>query len=280
MAAHHAPCQRIANNARLLVNFLQHEIGVSAFFGSINVPVHMRCCRVYFGAIRVEIRNARRRKLGKLAIFQHHHIARFVQKRNHVACHIRACFALPHNKRAVLARHHNGARFGRTCYCQAIRAIDHFRGAAHRRKQISLIRAFHQMSHHFRIGSTHKMMPIGLQLFTQLRKILNNAIVHHRNRAIARGMRMRIHLAGFAVRCPARMPNAARATQLHALHRLLKRRNFALAPHHVQAVGLINSHARRVVPAILQLLQALNQKRRRRLAAGISHNSAHKNSLC
>ena len=40
-AGDQAAGQRIANDARLLVNLLQHEVGVPALFGNVEIPIDM-----------------------------------------------------------------------------------------------------------------------------------------------------------------------------------------------------------------------------------------------
>ena len=158
VATHHTTRQCIADNARLLVDFLQHEIGITAFFGSINIPVNMGHRRLNLVAARIVICDIRRRELGKLAIFQNNDVACSLQQGNHIACHIRAGRAASHYQRAILARNHDNAGLGRARYRQAICAVDAFRCSTNGRKKIALVRAFHQVSHYFGVGCAGKVV--------------------------------------------------------------------------------------------------------------------------
>ena len=279
MAAHHTTRQRVADNARLLVDFLQHEIGIAAFFSGINIPVNMSHGRLNLVAVCIVICDIHRRELGKLAVFQNNDVTRCLQQGNHIACHIRAGCAASYHQRTVLARNHNNAGLGRARYRQTIRAIDAFRCSANSCKKIAVIRAFHQVSHYFGIGCAGKVVSFAFQFFAQLSKVFYDAVMHYRNGAVARYLGMRVCLARLAVRCPTCMTNAACARQANAFHRLLKRRNLSFATHHMQPVGLHNGHAGGVVSTILQLFQALDQEGSRSLRSRITHNSAHRQPL-
>ena len=39
---HHAPGKRVADGTRLFVDLLEHEVGVAALLGGVDVPVHVR----------------------------------------------------------------------------------------------------------------------------------------------------------------------------------------------------------------------------------------------
>ena len=99
MAVHHAAGKRVANRARLLVDFLQHEIGETTLFSCGNIPINMRDGWVDFATFLVEILNrrlaVRKRELREGAVFEHDHIARLVDERHDIARDERAAFAWP-----------------------------------------------------------------------------------------------------------------------------------------------------------------------------------------
>ena len=74
------------------------------------------------------------------------------------------------------------------------------------------------------------------------------------------------------------MADAHGAGQLFAaLEDAVQHAQAPLGLHHVDAGVVVHRHARGVIAAVLQLLQAIEQNGRRLLLADISYNAAHDN---
>jgi hypothetical protein len=69
--------------------------------------------------------------------------------------------------------------------------------------------------HHFRIGLRGEKNPLAFELFLELTKILDDAVVNDGH--LAGDMRMRVHLVGSTVRRPAGMADTGGSVQRSAI---------------------------------------------------------------
>ena len=212
MAVHQAPGQRVADDAGLLVDLLHHEVGVAALLGHVDVPINVRDLRVVdLLPGRAEVADAGRRELRGLAVAQHHHVAGGVDERDHVRCNVGAVRALPHHQRGVLAHGHDRARLGIAGHGQRIGADEPRGRLAHGLQQVARVRLLHQVRHHLGVGLARELVAPGGQLVAQFGEVLDDAVVDDGDMAAAGCVRVRVALAGAAVRGPARVADAARA---------------------------------------------------------------------
>ena len=109
-AVHKPPSKRVADDARLLVNLLQHEIGIAALFGQVKVPIDMRDARLNRTSRLVGVFDARRGHARVLAVPQDDDVTRGIDHGNHVGSDVYAVFSLPDNNRGILSRDRNDAR--------------------------------------------------------------------------------------------------------------------------------------------------------------------------
>ena len=278
-AAHQTARQRIADDARLLVDLLEHEVGVSALLGHVEVPVNVRDPGIFDdlagGGV---VRHALGRELGQLAVVHDHHVARGVDHGDDVAGDVGALHALAHHQRGVLARGHDGARLVGGHDGQRIGAHQTLACGTNGGQQVGRAvaqRLLDQMRHHLGVGVAGEGMPRGLQLLAQVGEVLDDAVVHHGDAAVAAGVRMGISLARTAVGCPTRMSDAAGAFEVEMPQRVRQAGNLALAVHHLELAVLVDGHSGAVVAAILKARQALDQDALRRACARETDDSAH-----
>ena len=280
MAVHHATGKRVANRARLLVDFLQHEIGETTLFSCGNIPINMRDGWVDFATFLVEILNrrlaVRKRELREGVVFEHDHIARLIDECHDVARDKRAGFALAHHDGRVFAGAHDDTRLGVAHNRDAIRASQAISRLAHGLEQIAVVGLFNQMGNDFGVGLAREHVSATDELFFERGIVLNDAIMHHGDIIRAGRMRVRVILARFAVGCPARMANAARAVDVHALNHGFKAGDLANLVLHVEAQRRLHGDARRIVAAVFHALQAANQNVLRLQASGVSNDAAHR----
>ena len=90
MPAHQAPSERVANDTRLLVNLLKHEVGIPAFLRHIHIPRNVRRFRRNALAMAVEELNAFGREPRKLPVIQVNDIARGADDGNGIRCNVGA----------------------------------------------------------------------------------------------------------------------------------------------------------------------------------------------
>ena len=261
-AAHQTARQRIADDARLLVDLLEHEVGVSALLGHVEVPINVRDLGVLDdlagGGV---VRHALGRELGQLTVVHDHHVARGVDHGDDVAGNIGALGALAHHQRGILARGHDGARLVGGHDGQRVRAHQALACGTDGGQQVGRAiaqRLLDQMRHHLSVGVAGEGMPRRLQLLAQVGEVLDDAIVHHGDAAVAAGVRMGVGLARAAVRGPTRVADAARALEVEVPQRMGQAGNLALAVHHLKLAILVDGHSGAVVAAILKARQALD----------------------
>jgi hypothetical protein len=114
----------------------------------------------------------------------------------------------------------------------------------------------------------------GLQLRAELRSVLDDAVVNDGEAPGAVGVRMRVAIARFAVRRPARVRDAGCAFQLRG-QLPFQVTHFALGFVDAELVVACTGDARRVVTAILETMQSLHEDRTRIALADITDDSAH-----
>ena len=96
-------------------------------------------------------------------------------------------------------------------YCESIRASYTYHGLGEcfdRIVCVFLVVVIHQLDYDLGIRIAVEGVAVAQQLFLQLGKVLDNAVMHHRIPPMLAEMRMGVARGGRAVRRPARMPNS------------------------------------------------------------------------
>ena len=118
---------------------------------------------------------------------------------------------------AIAQAHHHGRPRARGDDLVRVLARDHAQrehagqlphGVAHRVFEIPVVIFFDQVRDHFGVGFGNEGVALGDELVLEREVILDDAVVHHHDVAVAIAMRMRVLLGGAPVRRPARMPDA------------------------------------------------------------------------
>ena len=279
-AVHEPPSKRVADDARLLVNLLQHKIGVSALFCQVKVPIDMRDARLDRTPRLVGVFDARRGHARVLAVSQDDDVARGVDHGNHVGSDVCAVFPLPDNNRGILSRDRDDARLHVANSGKAVGAHDARARIAQRRNEIALIGLFKKMGDDLGIGLAREHVPATFKLFAQLSEVLDDAVVHDGDMPAARSVRVRVRFARFAMRSPTRVPDAARALEIKMRQRVLQTRHLAFAMNDSKGVALLHRDASRIVTAVLKPCQTLNENALSWAFTSISHDSAHMRAPC
>ncbi len=123
------------------------------------------------------------------------------------------------------------------------------------------------------VGIGAELRAIVLELLAQLAEILDDSIVHHRE-AVG-GMRMRVALGRTAMGRPAGVADADRAVERLALEPAFEVAQLALGAAAGQVTALERGHACRVIAAIFEALERIDELHRHRLAAEYADNPAH-----
>ena len=100
------------------------------------------------------------------------------------------------------------------------------------------------MGNDFGIGLAREHVPAADEFFFERGIVLDDAVMHYGDIVRTGRMRVRVILARFAVGCPARMANAARAIDIHVLNHGFKASNLANLVLHVEAQRRLHGDAR------------------------------------
>ena len=280
----HAANQRVAHDARLLVDFLEHKVGVTALFGHVQVPVDVGDLGLDGVTGLVGILDTRGRKFGELAVLEHHDVAGGVDQRDDVGGDIGAGLAHADHDRGILAGHgdHTGLIGGHGG--QAVGAHHVGAGLAHGGHQVMRlgISLFDQVREDLGIGLALKVMAAALQLLAQLGEVLDDAVVDDGDAAVAAGVGVGVDDGGLAVGGPTGVANAAGSVAIDVGKLALQARNLAHAADDVEvrrgALAHLERNARGVIAAILHTLKACDQDVLCNIRAGVSDDSAHRTS--
>src|SRR5262245_66043054 len=119
------------------------------------------------------------------------------------------------------------------------------------------------MRHRFSIGFARKFAAVFAQSFAELSEILDDAVVHDGHQI--RRMRMGVVLGRPPMRRPARVANTDRAAEWLAIETILKRAQLAFGTSATERAFLKRGDTGRVVAAILETLECVDQLARNRL---------------
>ena len=202
------PESRIADGARLLKDFLEHEMLVAAFFGHDRVPEDVLNLAVDGVTVEVGQLNAVRSKDRHIAIGEEKHVARVAQDGGHVGRDEVLAFAEADYDRGTFAGGNNLIRVITVDHGEREDAADLLERGADRSFQIPVEVFFDHVSDYFGIGLGFKNMAFALELFLQRQEVFDDAVVNDNDVAGTIAVRMGVFFAGAAVGCPAGMADA------------------------------------------------------------------------
>ncbi len=133
-----------------------------------------------------------------------------------------------------------------------------------------------QVGDDFRVRFGGELVSFGDQLLLEREIVFNNAVVHHHDSAGAIAMGMGVFFGGAAVCGPTCVSNAVSAVEWFEAEHFFQIAQLTFRAADLQT-GAVSGHrdARRVVAAILQLSEALNDNGDDLLLTHISDNAAH-----
>jgi len=180
------------------------------------------------------------------------------------------------HERAPHARGHDRLRFARGDDDQAERAAQFVDRQPHGLGQIALVKTRDQMRDDFGVGLRAELDPFGVEQLAQRLVVLDDAVVDDGDLAAGVQVRVRVELRDAAVSRPARVRDADRPA-------LRRRRPVALQPgDHADALAnverpiLDQRNPGRIVAAIFEALQAVDQETARRFDADATDDAAHR----
>ena len=135
--------------------------------------------------------------------------------------------------------------------------------------------ALDQLHDHFGVGVRVEVDAFAVEFFAQFEVIFDDAVVDDDEFAVHAEVRVRVALGGRAVRCPARMPDADAAGDRVSQQFSRRLRELADVAPQCDLTILDDRDTGRVVAAIFQPLQTVNDERRGVAIANITNNATH-----
>ena len=107
----------------------------------------------------------------------------------------------------------------------------------------------------------------------QLQVVLDDAVVDHGD--LTRDVRMRVLLRDTPVRGPAGVADAEHTLHGRLEQNLLEVLQFPDRAHHLDALAVVHRQPGRVITAVLEPSQSVDQDRRRVLVSDVANDAAH-----
>ena len=273
----------IANRAGLLINFLEHEMLEAALFRQDRIPGHMLDLPPHRPSVEVRKMHAVGRDHGHIAVRQKENVARMMQNCRHIRSDEILVVAQSNHRRRPVARRHNLVGLVARNHRQRENSGQLLHRLPHRIFQRRAAVPFEldgifldQMRNDFGIGLGGEVVAFFDQLLFQAEIVLDDPVVHDHDLAGAVAMGMRVFFRGTSVRGPARVPNA-----IGAVNRILPDHFFQIAQLALGAPQLqpfsvaADRDARRIVAAILQPAQSLDNDGNDTLLTDVADNATH-----
>ena len=265
----------VADRARLLVDFLQHEMLEAALFRHDRVPGDVLHLARDGLAFEVGELHAGRRDDGEVAVGEEEQVARVIENRRHVAGDEVFVLAQADDRRRPVARGNNLVGLVGRDDRDREHAGQQLHRLANRFFQRNLVPVavgaevlLDQVGDDFGVGLGAELVAFVDQLLLQADIVLDDAVVHDDDLAGAVAMRMSVLFGGTAVRGPASVADAVGAVERLQPDDLFQVAQLAFGAAHLQAFAVAGDRdAGRVVAAILQPPQAIDDDRHDSLLA-------------
>ena len=274
-AVPHPIADRLGNGLGLLVDLLQHERLVALLLGGLVVPVHLGLEPLDLSARAVEEACAGRRDLDDLAVLDQLHATRLAQECGDRRGEEGLAVAEADEERALETGPDEDAGMVGVDDDDRKMALEVPVRRAHGLGQVAGIVALDEMGDHLSVGLGRERVAVGLEALAQLAEVLDDAVQDDGDLLVAAGERMRVLDADAPVRRPARVADSRGGRRPVRADRLLELHEVTGGARVVRPGLLQEADAGRVVAAVLEALEALDQEILGRPPADVSDDPAH-----
>ena len=266
---------RVADCLRLLIDLLEHEVLVAALLSCLSIPVDLKDLLRHRLAAAVRDLDGILRDDSELTIVEDVGAARARDDGRDIRRDEILALTDADDERVVLLRADELVRLSLAHEDERVRTLDAVQHLAYRRDEIAVVDLFEKVCDDFRIRLRLEDMALLDELFLQAEIVLDDAVVHDDEVTRAVRMRMRIAVRRTAMRRPARMADTDRALRHIFLDLVAQCRKAADALLDADVIAVINGDAGRIVAAVLELREALEQEVRCLLVTDITNNTTH-----
>src|SRR6266404_915997 len=270
---------RVSNRARLLVNLLQHVMLEAALLRRYRVPgypVNLRRNRI---ALEVSDRHAGSREHRHFAVAKIEHVARVIKQRGNIRSNEVFVITKPdHDGRALpdcnyllgLIRRHDRKRI------EASKLRDRAPDCRFQSGLAFVEILFNQVGDDFRVGLGDKGVVFSLQRPLERKEVLYDSVVNHHDATRAVTMWVSILFGRPSVRSPSRVTNSVCAVERFQANTFFEVSQLAFSAANCENAFLIHDRdSRRIVAAVLELLQPVENYTYHLLIAYVSYYSTH-----
>ena len=279
MAFMNSGCQSRLHGTGLLHDLFEHEMLITALFRRFDTPCDAADRLVNDRAGAIIDRDALRCQLRKLAVIQIQGVTGIGYQRRHVRG--KEVFANTDTKDQRTGFPHR-YDFPRTVGAENAEGIGACQSGSRSHDgflKIPMVVHLDQMDDHFCIRLTAEGIAVCGQFLPQSHIILDDAVMNHRKPSVTAHVRMGIGIGRRSMGRPAGMTDAGKSGQSFSILRFLTEvRNSAAHFGYRDHTILRNRDPGRVISAVLQFFQSLQQNGSCILLTGKSNNSAHKPS--
>ena len=265
----------IVDSLWLFIDLLQHEMRVAAFFSSFCAPLDFLDLLLDRLAFGIEEGNAILLYDGQLAVVQDIDLSGMVDDGRDVGGDEILAIAKTDDERIVLLRADDGVRHRLIHDDEAVGAFDHGKDLADGGEEVSVIHLFEKVCHDFGVGIRLEDMAFVDQLLLERHVVFDDAIVYDDEMIMAVAMRMGIPIRWLSVRRPAGMPDADVSGERMRLQCGFQICQTTFFLFDRDRTFVIDGDASRIIAAIFEASQPIDQKTGRFAAAHITYNTTH-----
>ena len=152
----HPRADRCRDGSRLLVDLLEHKVGVTALFGGFHIPVCGQLFALYRLAELVIEADALCRAHGHVPFFQHAVPAGVLEQRRDIRRHKVFALAPAHDERAFPLDRKDGVRVVLEQHCQRVAAPHLGKRSLQCLQRLAMIAAIDELYQHLGVGLAGK----------------------------------------------------------------------------------------------------------------------------
>ncbi len=274
------PAHRVLDRLRLLEDLLEHEVLESTLLDLVEIPVDAAYALFDSASLEIEDYVPLAGDHAHFAVVQIHDLAGMRENRRRVAGDEILAVANADQQWAALAGANDLVRIVGRDHRDAVCPFDEVQGVDDGILEHLTVaqRGFDQVGEHLRVRFGHKGVALPLQHGAQRAEVLDDAVVNYGDLAMAIDVWMRVALIGLAMRRPAGVRDADGAVRGTAVHHGLELRDLAFCLAGVEALSVHRRDAGRIVAAVFEALEALDEQRAGDLGPDVAYNSAHMES--
>ncbi len=280
----HAADGGIANGARLLKDFFEHEVLKAALLRHDRVPGDVLHLALNGTAFKVRELHALRRDHSKVAISEEKQVARVIENRGNIGRNKEFVFAQADHGRRTIAGGHNLVGLVGRDHRNGEHAIDQlyrFPYGFFERNGVTVVFAcgkkfLNQVGKDLGVGFGRELVAFIAKLLLQREVVLDNAVVHDHDFAGAVAMRMRVLFRRTSMRGPARMADAVRAIERLQADGFFKIAQLSFGAAQLQAFAISGyCDPRGIVATVFEAPQAIDDDRDNLFFTHVSDYAAH-----